>query len=89
VCVALPGRDCNLPTRVRIPTLYLVVTPSLLVVRVSRFAWLLSAQDNYAYPDILSRGEVAPAYVDAHAPGSGWGWDTCFLGPRSAPTSAG
>jgi len=89
VCVALPGRDYNLPTRVWIPTLYLVATPSFLVVRVSRFSWLLSARDHYADPDVLSGGDVAPAYVDGHAPGSGWGWDTCFLGFGSAPADAG
>ena len=89
MCVALPGRDYILPTRVGIPTLYLVATPSFLVVRVSRFAWLLSARDHYADPDVLPGGEVAPAYVDGHAPGSSWGWDTCFLGFGSAPADAG
>jgi len=89
VCVALPGRDYNLPTCVGIPTLYLVATPSFLVVRVSRFAWLLSARDHYADPDVLSGGDVAPAYVDGHAPGFGRGWDTWFLGFGSAPADAG
>jgi len=89
VCVALLGRDYNLPTRVGIPTLYLVATPSFLVVRVSRFAWLLSARDHYADPDVLSEGGVTPAYVDGHAPGSGRGWDTWFLGCGSAPADAG
>jgi len=64
VCMALPGRDYNFPTRVGIPTLYLVATPSFLVVRVSWFAWLLGARDHYAYPDFLSCGDVSPAYVD-------------------------
>jgi len=73
VCVALLGWDYNLPTHVRIPTLYLVAIRSFLVVRVSRFAWLLSAEDHSANPDVLSRGDVAPAYVHGHAPGSGWG----------------
>jgi len=49
----------------------------------------LSARDHYADPDVLSGGDVAPAYVDGHAPGSGWGWDTCFLGFGSAPADAG
>jgi len=89
VCVALPGRDYNLPTRVGIPTLYLVATPSFLVVRVCRFAWLLSAKDHYADPDVLSAGDVTPAYVDGHAPGSGRGWNTWFLGFGSAPADAG
>ena len=89
MCVALPGRDYNLPTCVGIPTLYLVATPSFLVVRVSRFAWLLSARDHYADPDVLSGGDVAPAYVDGHAPGFGRGWDTWFLGFGSAPADAG
>jgi len=85
MCVALPGRDYNLPTRVGIPTLYLVATPSFLVVRVSRFAWLLSARDHYADPEVLSRGDVTPAYVDGHAHRSRWGWDTCFLGSGFPP----
>jgi len=89
VCVALPGRDYNLPTRVGIPTLYLVATLSFLVVRVSLFAWLLSARDHDADPDVLSGGGVTPAYVDGHAPGSGRGWDTWFLGFGSAPADAG
>ena len=89
MCVALHGRDYNLPTRVRIPTLYLVATPSFLVVRVSRFAWLLSARDHYADPDVLSGGDFAPAYVDGHAPGSGRGWDTWFLGFGFAPAYVG
>ena len=89
MCVALPGRDYNLPTRVGIPTLYLVATSSFLVVRVLRFAWLSSARDHYADPDVLSGGDVAPAYVDGHAPGSGRGWDIWFLGFGSAPTEAG
>jgi len=69
--------------------LFLIATPSPFVVRVSRFAWFLSARDHYADPDVLSGGDVAPAYVDGHAPRSGWGWDTCFLGPDSAPADAG
>ena len=89
MCVALPRRDYNLPTRVEIPTLYLVATPSFLVVRVSRFACLLSARDHYADPEVLSGGDVAPAYVNGHAPGSGWGWETCFLGSGCAPADAG
>jgi len=89
VCVAFPGRDDNLLTRVGIPSSYIFATPSFLVVRVSRLAWLLSARDHYADPDVLSRGDVAPTYVDGHTPGSGWGWDTCFLGSGSAPTDAG
>ena len=88
MCVACPGRDYNLPTRVGMPTLYLVATPSFLNVGVSRFAWSLSARDHYADPDVLSGGDVAPAYVEGHAPGSGWGWDTCFLGPGLAPADA-
>jgi len=87
--VVLPGLDYNLPTRVGIPTVYLVANPSFLVVRVSRFAWLLSARDYYADPDVLSGGDVARAYVDGHAPASGWGWDTCFLGFGSPPADAG
>jgi len=87
--MALPGREYNFPTRVGIPALYLVSTPSFLVVRVSRFAWLLSARDHYDYPDVLSGGDVSPAYVDGHAPGFGWGWDTCFLGSGSVPADAG
>jgi len=89
VCVALRGRDNNLPTRVGTPTLYLVATPSFWVVRVSPFAWLLSARDHYADPDVLSGRDVAPAYVDGHAPGSGRGWDTWFLGFGSARADAG
>jgi len=89
VCVAMPGRDYNLPTRVGIPTLYLVATFSFLVVRVSRFAWLLSARDHYPDPAVLSGGGVTSAYVDVHAPGSGRGWDTLFLGFGSAPADAG
>jgi len=89
VCVALLGRDHNLSTRVGIPTLYLVATPSFLVVRVSRFAWLLSARDHYADSDVLFGGDVTPAYVDGRAPGSGRGWDTWFLGFGSAPADAG
>jgi len=69
--------------------LYLVATPSFLVVRVFQFAWLLSARDHYADPDVLSGGDAAPASVDGHAPGSGWGWDTCLLGFGSAPADAG
>ena len=69
--------------------MYLVATPSYLVVRVSRFAWLLGAPDHYADPDVLSGGEVSPAYVDEHAPGSGWGWDTCFFGSAFTPADAG
>jgi len=88
VCVALPGRDYNLPTRVGIPTLNLVATPSFLVVRVSRFAWLLNASDHHAGPDVLSGGDIAPAYVDGHAPGFGRGWDTWFLVFGSAPADA-
>jgi len=87
--VALPGRDYNLPTRVGIPTLYLVATPFILVVRVARFARLLSARDHCADPDVLSGGDGTSAYVDGHAPGSGWGWDTCFFGFGSAPADAG
>jgi len=68
VCVDLPGREYNLPTRVGIPTLYLVATSSFLVVRVSRLPWLLSARDHYANPDVLSGGDVFPAYVEEHAP---------------------
>jgi len=89
VCVALPGRDYNLPTRVGIPTLYLVATPSFLFVRVSRFAWLLSARDHYSDPDVLSGGGVTPAYVDGPAPGSGRGWEIWFLVFGSAPADAG
>ena len=89
MCVALPGRDYNLLTRVGIPSFYLVTTPSFLVVRGARFTWLLSARDHYADPDVPSGGDGAPAYVDGHASGSGWGWDTCFLGSGSAPTDAG
>ena len=89
MCVAFPGRDYNLPTCVGIPTLYLVATPSFLSVGVSRFAWSLSARDHYADPEILSGGEVSPAYLDAHAPGSGWGWDTCFRASGFAPADAG
>jgi len=89
VCVALPGRDYNLPNRVGFPTSYLIATPSFLVVRASRFAWLLSARDLYADLDVLSGGDVAPAYVDGHAPGSGCGWETCFLGSGSTPADAG
>jgi len=89
VCVALPGRDYNLPTRVEIPTLCLVATPSFLVVCVSRFARLLSARDHYADPDVLSGGGVTPAYVDGRAPGSGRGWDAWFLGFGSALADAG
>ena len=89
MCVPVPGRDYNLPTRVGIPTLYLVATPFFLVVRVSRFAGLLSARDQYADPDFLSGRDVAPAYVNGHAPGSGRGWDTWFLGFGSAPADAG
>ena len=57
MCVAFSGRDYNLPTRVGIPTLYLVATPSFLVLRVSLFAWLLRARDHYAVPDVLSGGD--------------------------------
>jgi len=89
VCVAFPGRDDNLPTRGGIPAVYVVATPSFLVVRVSRFAWLLSARDHYADPDVLSGGEVAPANADGHAPGAGWGWDTVFLGSGSTRADAG
>ena len=89
MCVALPGRDYNPPTRVGIPTLYIVATPSFLVVRVSRFAWLLSAGDHYADPDVLSGGGVTSAYVDGHAPGSSRGWDTWIFGCGSAPADAG
>jgi len=89
VCVAFPGRDYNLPTRVGIPTWYLVATPSFWFVHVSRFAWLLSARDHHAYPDVLFGGDITPAYVDGHAPASGWGWETCFLVPGSAPADAG
>ena len=89
MCVALPGRDYNLPTRVGILSLYLVATPSFLVVRVSRFAWLLSARDHYADPDVVPGEDVAPAYVNGHAPGSGRGWDAWFLGFGSAPADAG
>ena len=89
MCVTFPGRDYNLPTRVGIPTLYLVATPSFLVVRVSRFAWLSISRDHFADPEVLSAGDVSPAYVDGHAPGSGWGWATCFLESGSAPTDAG
>ena len=89
MCVAFPGRDCNLPTCGEISTLYLVAIPFFLVLRVSRFAWLLSARDHYADPDVLSGRDVAPAYVNGHAPGSGWGWDTFFLGPGSTPAYAG
>jgi len=49
----------------------------------------LSARDHYADPDVLSGGDVTPTYVDGHAPGSGWGWDTCFLGSGSAHGDAG
>jgi len=87
--VELQGRDYNLSTRVGIPTSYLVATTSFLVVRVSRFAWLLSARDHYADRDVLSGGDVAPAYVDGHAFGCGRGWDTWFLGFDSAPADAG
>jgi len=73
VCVAFPGRAYNLLTRVGILTLYLVATSSFLVVRVSQFAWLLSSRDRYANPDALSGGDVAPEYVNGHAPCSGWG----------------
>ena len=86
--MALPGLDDNLPTRLWITTVYLAATPSFFVVRVSRFAWLLSARDHYADPDVLSGGDVAPAYVDGHAPGSGWGWDTCLHGLGSTPADA-
>mgnify|MGYP007064153369 CR=1 FL=1 len=89
MCVAFPGRYYSLPTCVGMPTSYLVATTTSLVVCVSRLAWLLSARDHYADPDVLSRGDVAPTYVDGHTPGSGWGWDTCFLGSGSAPTDAG
>ena len=89
MCVAFPGRDDNLLTRVGIPFLYLFATPSFLVLRVSRLAWLLSAREHYADPDVGSGGAVAPAYFDGHASGSIWGWDTCFLGSGSAPTDAG
>ena len=89
MCVAFPGRNYNLPTRFGIPTLYLVATPSFLVVRVSRLAWFLSVRDHYADPKVLSGGDVDPAYVDGHARGSGWGWDTSFLGFGSAPADAG
>jgi len=88
VCVALHGRDYNLQTRVGIPTLYLVATSSFLVVGVSRFALLFSARDHYADPDVLSGGDVTPACVDGHAPGSGRGWDTWFLGLGFAPADA-
>jgi len=61
VCVALRGRDYNLPTCVGMPTSYLAATSSFLVVRVSPFAWLLSARDHYADPDDLFGRDVAPA----------------------------
>ena len=89
MCVALSGRDYNPPTRVGMPTLYLVATPSFLLVRSDRFAWSLSSRANYADPDVLSGGDVARAFVDGHAPGFGWGWDTCFLGSSSTPADAG
>jgi len=72
-----------------IPSLYLDATPIFLVVRVSRFAWLSKARDQYAEPDVLCWGDVAPAYVDGIVPGSGWGWNTCFLGSNSSPADAG
>ena len=85
----MPARDYNRPTRVGIPTLYLAATPSFLVVRVSRFAWLLSARNHYADPDVVFGGDVAQAYVAGHASGSSWGWDTCFFGFGSTPADAG
>ena len=89
MCVAFPGRDSELPTRVGIPTLYVCTTPSFLVLSVSWCAMLLSARDHYADPDVLSEEDIAPAYVDRHAPGFGWGWDTCLLGSGSTPADAG
>jgi len=50
---------------------------------------LFSARDHYADPDVLPGGDVAPAYVNGHAPGSGRGWDTWFLGFGSDPADAG
>jgi len=60
-----------------------------LIVRVSRFDRFLSARDHYADPDVLSGRDVAPVYVNGHAPGFVWGWDTCYLRTGSAPADAG
>jgi len=59
-----------------------------LEVSVSRFAWLLSARHHYADPDVLSGTEIAPAYVNGDAPGSGLGRSTCDFGTVSAPANA-
>jgi len=89
MCVALPGRYYSLPTCVGIPTSYLVATTTSLVVCVSRLAWLLSARDHDAVPNVLSGGDVAPAYVGERTPGCGWVFDTWFLGSGSTPSDAG
>ena len=62
---------------------------SFFVLHVSLFSWMLSAWDYNADPAVLFWRDVAAAYFNTKAPGSGCGWDTCVLGTGSATANAG